>query len=164
MNSDGDPSAHGKPCVACRKRKVKCNKTRPCSNCSRSKQLCTYEGNDVGPVLQSNTYSRIPESNGDVSERLAKLEALMATMLVRDSESTGHQTSAESLEDSRSRRRPSPLPQRVQPHIALSIDRTRTAPVGQIVFQEGYAAYFDSDFWPGLIAEVCRTTLLQIIS
>lgn len=32
---------------------------------------------------------------------------------------------------------------------------TASTPIGQILFKELHSAYFDSDFWAGLIPEVC---------
>lgn len=30
------------------------------------------------------------------------------------------------------------------------------SPAGQQIFQEGFSGYFDSEFWPGMITEVCQ--------
>ena len=148
MDNDGIASAHAKPCISCRKRKIRCDKTRPCSNCARSKQLCTYESNDSGSMTQSDTRNAAGQNDGDVRERLARLEALMAKMMVRDSASASPKTS---LDDGDHQLPPS---SQLLGSTTPPVHQQNAAPVGQILFQEGLSAYFDSDFWPGLISEV----------
>lgn len=147
----GDGAAHGKPCHGCRKRKVKCDKSRPCSNCTRSKQLCTYESFDTEA---SDTQTVAASANGDVHERLARLEALMATMMVRDGVSAPSEEHLDRAVKAKPRISPSSSVHTLE-HITNKTNTTaKGAPVGQIVFQDGHSAYFDSDFWPGLITEV----------
>lgn len=71
-----------KPCIACRKRKVKCSKTRPCSNCARAKQLCNYDGDEPGPDTARQSIEG--SADGEVRERLARLEKLMEMMMTRE--------------------------------------------------------------------------------
>jgi hypothetical protein len=161
MDDDVATSAHGRPCVSCRKRKVRCDKTRPCSNCSKAKQLCTYESNEHNSITQSDNRTAIAQTDGDLRERLARLEALMAKMMVRDSASASPSASGDRLEDTDhalTRQSPSQLPPTTPPAI---IEHPH-APVGQILFQEGLSAYFDSDFWPGLVSEVPIHSLPRI--
>ncbi|KAE8448962.1 hypothetical protein EG329_008758 [Mollisiaceae sp. DMI_Dod_QoI] len=95
--------------------------------------------------------------DNDLRERLARLEELMATMMM-----SGHATSRGSPEvanqslNRSSQASKSPTPSRLpsQSHIAPFQAPETDIPTGQIVFQEGYSGYFDPDFWPGLIAEV----------
>jgi hypothetical protein len=83
------------------------------------------------------------------------LEALMAKMMVRDASA-----SPPSLEDSdRPLNQIPPSAQLLAP-TTPAVDGRTVAPVGQILFQEGMSAYFDSDFWPGLITEVGRHAVL----
>ena len=96
----------------------------------------------------------------DVRERLARLESLMAKMMVRDSVSASASAGGESLEDTdRALKQLSPTRDALLATPSVTVE-TNGAPVGQILFQEGYSAYFDSDFWPGLINEV-RTIFLR---
>lgn len=154
MDDDGVVSSHGRPCVSCRKRKVKCDKTRPCSNCSKAKQLCTYENNENSSIIQSDNRTGIAQTDGDLRERLARLEALMAKMLVRDSASANPSASGERLEDADHALKQISPSRQLLPSTPPAIIEHPGALVGQILFQEGYSAYFDSDFWPGLIGEV----------
>ncbi|KAL2073846.1 hypothetical protein VTL71DRAFT_11172 [Oculimacula yallundae] len=161
-DAEGAAASHGRPCHGCRKRKVRCDKTRPCSNCLRSKQLCTYESTDspIGISREPNNVSNSTDS--ELRERLARLEKLIESMMVGDSrfDASSSEISSASLRGSST----PALPQPYQTSIATDYSAsnslnfkqsvTSTAPVGQIVFQDGYSAYFDSDFWPGLITEV----------
>jgi hypothetical protein len=160
--AESNASALAKPCIACRRRKVRCSKTRPCSNCARAQQLCLYDGDEPDIARQSIEGS----ADGEVRERLARLEKLMEMMMVRGNGGVAMRSSPESAgaggvavaKDTLSHliHRPS-----ISPSQAHS-SRTSTtpafeasrAPVGQILFQEFYSAYFDSDFWAGLITEV----------
>ena len=174
MNSqegDGEGSAasqHGRPCHGCRKRKVRCDKMRPCSNCVRSKQLCTYESSDSAIGSSRDVNNAAMSTDAELRERLERLEALMKSMMV--GEATPGRLGTSSPEFTNPSLRGSTTPtltnsttQQYLPGISaavLTFERSSnqnegSAPVGQILFQDGYSAYFDSDFWPGLITEVC---------
>jgi hypothetical protein len=158
-----------KPCIACRKRKVKCSKTRPCSNCARAKQLCNYDGDEPGPDTARQSIEG--SADGEVRERLARLEKLMEMMMVRENGGVATRWSPEiaaagsvaAAKDPLSRltHKPSLSPslsqsshQNTAPAVGAS-----DAPLGQILFQELHSAYFDSDFWAGLVTEVDSNTL-----
>ena len=79
----------------------------------------------------------------------------MAKMMVRDAS-----TSPASLEDSDCLLNQIPPPAQLLAPTSTSVDGRTVAPVGQILFQEGLSAYFDSDFWPGLVTEVGRHAVL----
>lgn len=161
-------SAHSRPCVGCRKRKVKCDKTRPCANCSRSKQLCTYDTIDAGPSNAASSYDTVNATDGDIRARLARLEELMAKLMVGEGAlgSAGrganfspepsnrsqsyHANGAGSVLTSSSTHNPSPLPASNSPP---PFGQTRPV-IGQILFKDGFSSYYTSEFWPGLINEV----------
>ena len=171
MNSietdDQGASIHAKPCVICRKRKVKCDRTQPCSNCIRTKQTCTYESPDGRGDHGIADSTTLQSSDNALRERLVRLEKLMATRMVAEN-ATGRssQTSPEIANPAHSRSaRPSisPTPPNIplrssEPHISLSQVATSDISSGQLVFQEGYSAYFDPDFWPSVISEVSPVT------
>ena len=143
-DGEGSASVHGKPCLGCRRRKIKCDKNRPCSNCSRSKQLCTYENPDAGTSLGIDSHAGMP-TDSSILERLTRLEGLMATMLVRgDPVTIPAVLRSESMTQVSRSQVPSSLPL-----------AGMGSPVGQQIFQEGFSGYFDSEFWPGMITEVC---------
>ncbi|KAF8855925.1 hypothetical protein BDZ45DRAFT_625738 [Acephala macrosclerotiorum] len=163
VDDPGAVSLHAKPCTICRRRKVRCDKLRPCSNCVRNKQVCTYETSD-----SRNDGSR-PEANSpqpgdnDLRERLARLEHLMATMMVsREENATSTSRGSPEAADqpplnNSARKSSSPNPQGLPAHShrpSTSRVVNTDVPTGQIVFQEGYSGYYDLDFWPGLIFEI----------
>lgn len=162
ISGDGESTPYNKPCLNCRKRKVKCDKkSRPCSNCSRSKLLCTYDSFDPGVGTASSGQSShvlLAAEDDDIRERLARLEALMATVLVRDNAtvSQSHPVGPDKrLNERAGVSSSSAFPSHIiESNISPSDGFDASAPVGQIVFQEGHSAYFDTDFHIGLMDEV----------
>jgi hypothetical protein len=162
-SSQGDSeiisAPYGKPCIACRKRKVKCDKIRPCSNCRRSKQLCTYEAShdSIGSGVDSQAGLH---NEASILERLSRLEELMAKMMAGGDPASDRQRVVEhditlSSEDSATLKAVSASQtSQFQPPESLSFPGTKS-PVGLQIFREGYSGYFDSEFWPGMISEVC---------
>jgi hypothetical protein len=73
---EGDEEAdkkHIKPCQTCRKRKVKCSKTEPCSNCERADLECVYDDHGTVGLRRSR-------STAALAERVAQLEALIGKL------------------------------------------------------------------------------------
>lgn len=180
-DGEGSAASHGRPCHGCRKRKVRCDKTRPCSNCVRSKQLCTYESSDSTVGLSREVNNVSMSTDAELRERLARLEKLMESMLVGETTpgrrgrlgTSSPEIANQSLRSSTTTTpnltsSSSAGPHLYQPNITAAFPSNEglfnqqssefVAPVGQILFQDGYSAYFDSDFWPGLITEVCPST------
>jgi hypothetical protein len=58
-------------CVSCARRKVRCNKLRPCSNCSKAQSECTY----LAPV-PSQRHRKRP-ADGDLLAKLGEYEGLL---------------------------------------------------------------------------------------
>lgn len=78
----------------------------------------------------------------------------MASMMMREGGTVAH-THPDHETRSSSRQSPAATPESTSQLFQLKQKATTTTfPVGQIVFQEGYSAYFDADFWPGLVNEV----------
>lgn len=168
IDSEGISASHGRPCVGCRKRKVRCDKVRPCSNCTRSKQLCTFEGSDGISGIGREFNVTSPSTDGELRERLARLEKLMGEFarapaglaietIANQSLNGRADTSPDLL--STTTYQPSlqyhpPPSTHLQQHAAVASAPRGNNQVGQVVFQDGYSAYFDADFWPGLITEV----------
>ncbi|CZR59489.1 uncharacterized protein PAC_09381 [Phialocephala subalpina] len=165
VDDPGAASLQAKPCTICRRRKVRCDKLQPCSNCARAKQVCTYETSNSSSDGTRPEASSSQSGDNDLRDRLARLEHLMATMMVSKEQSAAS-TSRGSPEvanqpplNTSTRASSSPTPQGLPPHPSSSnMPQSRPsevdAPTGQIVFQEGYSGYYDPDFWPGLITEV----------
>jgi hypothetical protein len=55
------------PCSQCRQRKIKCDKQRPCENCTRTGLDCSYNDSHAG--------TGDVESHSELQERVAQLEA-----------------------------------------------------------------------------------------
>jgi hypothetical protein len=58
-------------CVTCARRKVKCDKLSPCSNCSRSQSDCIYEA-----PAASQRHRKRP-ANGDLRSKVSEYEDLL---------------------------------------------------------------------------------------
>jgi len=77
-NTPPDPDSsiikvtRGHSCVECQKRKVRCDKKKPCSNCVKAGKDCRV----VPPQPPRRRKKRIPER--DLVERLRKYEALLS--------------------------------------------------------------------------------------
>lgn len=79
-------------CESCRERKVRCNRTTPCSQCSRLQLPCIYETRKRRPPLKPPSHSSpqppvhrnpSPQSlatNQDVLARLGKVEELLSDL------------------------------------------------------------------------------------
>jgi hypothetical protein len=61
-------------CVTCRRRKVKCDKKQPCSNCARAKIECIFPGPGRAPRK-----SRKP-ADGELMDRLRRLEGVVQSL------------------------------------------------------------------------------------
>ncbi|TDZ15645.1 Aurofusarin cluster transcription factor aurR2 [Colletotrichum orbiculare MAFF 240422] len=62
-----------KPCNACRRRKVKCDKNNPCDNCSRHGIPCVYDA-------QGQPGLATPESQQQLQDRVDRLERIIEEM------------------------------------------------------------------------------------
>ncbi|KAF4933942.1 Aurofusarin cluster transcription factor aurR2 [Colletotrichum fructicola] len=69
--ASGSPSPHKPACSICSRRKVKCDKGDPCSNCLKSQSQCVYEA----PALHRRPRKRAADD--DLVNRLAAYEDLM---------------------------------------------------------------------------------------
>ena len=58
-------------CVSCARRKVKCDKQRPCSNCSKSQASCVYRA----PAPSQRHRKRLTQ--GDLLSKIQELETLL---------------------------------------------------------------------------------------
>lgn len=148
MDSSSQVSAtYEKPCVTCRKRKIKCDKVRPCANCQRFGHLCSYGDNSSD--YQQHLYGSNGDvkGDGDLRARLERLERLLA------SKDQDIQYTVPSTERAAS----SYLGTSICPTLkeAQRIDSENSnGQSGQLIFQDGHSIYFVGDFWAGLIDEV----------
>ena len=70
-NSPAGSSLNPRSCVTCRKRKVKCDKKHPCSNCTKQRIECIFPGPGRAP--------RKPRKpvDGELLERVRRLESVV---------------------------------------------------------------------------------------
>lgn len=87
LMTSGAPLLNPRSCVTCRRRRVRCDKTMPCSNCRRAQSDCMYPAPGRAP-RQTQAQMRPPPQSGngqseremDLMERLRKLEGLVYEM------------------------------------------------------------------------------------
>jgi hypothetical protein len=65
------PATNQYSCVACARRKVKCDKLSPCSNCSRAQAACAYRA----PAPSQRHRRRLTQ--GDLLHKIQELETLL---------------------------------------------------------------------------------------
>ncbi|KAM0248593.1 hypothetical protein ACHAP5_003319 [Fusarium lateritium] len=87
LMTSGAPLLNPRSCVTCRRRRVRCDKTMPCSNCRRAQSDCMYPAPGRAP-RQTQAQMRPPPQSGsgqseremDLMQRLRKLEGLVHEM------------------------------------------------------------------------------------
>lgn len=87
LMTSGAPLLNPRSCVTCRRRRVRCDKTMPCSNCRRAQSDCMYPAPGRAP-RQMHTHTQahpVPASGHseremDLMDRLRKLEKLVYEM------------------------------------------------------------------------------------
>lgn len=111
-----------KPCNACRRRKVRCDKSQPCSNCVKHGVVCQFESDLSGPGIGGD--------QNVLHERIDKLERLIANM---SSSHRGH------------------LPHRLGPDIdspsRSSRDDEEVTPRGVLLTEPHVSYYMTPSFW-----------------
>ncbi|KAF3058703.1 hypothetical protein GL218_05335 [Daldinia childiae] len=86
LGTSATPGPRARSCVTCRTRKVRCDKTSPCSNCRRARIPCVFPSSDKPPRWArrleriANNAKAEQEAGSDVSQvmdRLRNLEGLV---------------------------------------------------------------------------------------
>ncbi|KAF2237244.1 hypothetical protein EV356DRAFT_511953 [Viridothelium virens] len=73
-SGSGSSSLNPRSCVTCRRRKVKCDKKHPCSNCVRAHIDCIYPAPGRAPRKVKKS------TDGDLMDRLRRLEGIMKSL------------------------------------------------------------------------------------
>jgi hypothetical protein len=133
-------------CLRCRKRKVRCNRTQPCSNCLRNKATCVFpEGIKKRRSRESQTHTADAHAhllNEEVLSRIEKLEQKL-DCLSRD----GSFPSAVDCS-------------LINANIPVSADSvpattsSLTEDFGRLAVHKGRSRYVNSKFWQFLADEV----------
>lgn len=150
-NSAG--ASNARSCLTCRKRKVKCDKKQPCSNCARAKIECVFPGPGRAPRK-----SRKPP-DGELMDRLRRLEGVVQSLNAQVEEheqEAADRTQTQDQDRSRQASSSDCFPSRVSPSVAL--DNTvegLESRFGRLVVDQGRSRYINNSFWASLNNEVC---------
>ncbi|KAH8721544.1 fungal-specific transcription factor domain-containing protein [Phaeosphaeriaceae sp. PMI808] len=153
-------------CVTCRRRKVKCDKKQPCSNCVRSKIECSFPGPGRAPRR-----TKKPQ-DAELLERLRRLEGVVSSLNAQVEE---HEQEAAAEREHHSSTSDSACPygngntkSNASPgntnHVA--IDTTvegLESRFGRLVIEKGRSRYINNSFWASLNNEVedLKTILVE---
>jgi hypothetical protein len=122
-------SLNPRSCVTCRRRKVKCDKHSPCSNCTKAHIPCVFP--ERGRAVRR---PRKPPDN-ELLKRLAKLEGVVEEL----SGQVGVEDAAAGVGN-----------QFVKAEAVVSEKES-----GRLVIDQGRSRYVSGNFWASLSNEVC---------
>lgn len=140
-------SLNPRSCVTCRRRKVKCDKKQPCSNCARAKIECVFPGPGRAPRK-----SRKP-ADGELMDRLRRLEGVVQSLNAQVEEH--EQENAERERQASQGECPSNSEAKRSPSVAVdnSVDGLENR-FGRLVVDQGRSRYINNSFWASLNNEV----------
>lgn len=137
-------------CTNCRHRKVKCDKTAPCSACRRSNIECVFPTRPFKPRgKQGGSRAR----NVEIAKRLNRLEGLMSKL---GGEGAAHAL----LQEAEARDEPSGSP-RPEAHRQSSSQSPNSQGPEPMLKPDG-SRYLSSDFWSSLSGEVSLSGMLSV--
>lgn len=165
-SSNGGPFVpNPRSCITCRKRKVKCDKKLPCSNCARAKIECIFPGPGRAPRK-----SRKP-ADAELLERLRRLEGVVQNLNAQVEEH--EQETAERERDSNNNdSRQGSVSENCftntnakhSPSVAVdnSVEGLENR-FGRLVVERGRSRYINNSFWASLNNEVedLKTVLIE---
>lgn len=123
---------YARSCGTCHKRKVKCDRATPCSNCVKTQSECVYSA----PGTRVRRVKKVKDSASRENElrgKLAKLEGVVAEL-------------RSGLVD--------PETMKAADKIPLSRDGEVDNEIGKLVISGGSSHYLGSEFWARLTTEV----------
>jgi hypothetical protein len=126
-------------CTTCRRRKVRCDRRYPCSQCQKSGINCVFPNSGRLPTRRnsSNVSSSSKEKQTELLIRLRRLESIIESFETRRVEQLGDIVQLDNI-DAVSNETPSKL-----------------AYPGAIVQQGNGSLYIGSQFWATVVDEVC---------
>ena len=154
------------PCLTCRKRKVRCSKTEPCSNCQRSGFECKY---DDSTRLVSR---RTPKSTEPLAQRVAELEELVRNLSHRPNQGKRltylncrliSESNCFPMTDCGDPGRPMEnLAQNILQKLQDKDDSERDVMVeGKLVFDRERSRYLHPGFWASMYDEVSEAVVVS---
>jgi hypothetical protein len=159
-SSGGGPTLNSRSCVTCRRRKVKCDKESPCSNCVRNRIECIFPGPGRAPRK-----SRKPP-DAELLERLRRLEGVVTSL---NAQVEGHEQEAAERERERQNSTSAeacPMAQQDKRNAQNGANVAADNSVeglenrfGRLVVEKGRSRYINNSFWASLNNEVgisCR--------
>ncbi|KAK2596220.1 hypothetical protein QQS21_006368 [Conoideocrella luteorostrata] len=144
------PSRKLRSCVTCRKRKVKCDKTSPCSNCRRAEIPCVVPSLDKRPrwarrLRQTATH---PEADGEgadqVFNRLKNLEGLVKQLSGQLEQTNAARGASSELKDCRD---DSEGAEAGSSPLTTAVSNTQNQYGRMVIGDAGRSRYIDSGFW-----------------
>lgn len=152
---NGSPLApNPRSCITCRRRKVKCDKKQPCSNCARARIECIFPGPGRAPRK-----SRKPP-DAELLERLRRLEGVVQNLNAQVEE---HEQEAAERERDQSDSRQGSVSENVfansnhksSPSVVVdnSVEGLESR-FGRLVVEKGRSRYINNSFWASLNNEV----------
>ncbi|KAK0665003.1 Bikaverin cluster transcription factor bik5 [Lasiodiplodia hormozganensis] len=164
-SASGSSALNPRSCVTCRRRKVKCDKKHPCTNCTKARIECIFPAPGRAPRK-----ARKPP-DAELLERLRKLEGMVKTLGGAAVEDGNAQPAEEEKAPA-----PPPPPKR-EPQVFVGVKKShdpdseecakyRYLPpedktiagletrFGRLVVDEGRSRYINSSFWASLNNEV----------
>lgn len=159
QSGNGSGSLNPRSCVTCRRRKVKCDKKHPCTNCTKAHVDCVYPSPGRAPRR-----ARKPP-DGELMERLRRLEGVVQSLGVQVEdepdtqvkESPQQEMPTELTDDEIIRRGRELKLQRwkqMQDEAAKDPLAGLDERFGRLVVDEGRSRYISNSFWANLNNEV----------
>ena len=139
-----NPNLNPRSCVTCRRRKVRCNKHDPCSNCVRAGIECVFPGPGRAPRK-----SRKPP-DAELLARLKKLEGVVHSLGAQVDEDGGLLQSPSSLDTAHLNEQGDSSPENTPNIKRSSVDRK----LGRLVISEDKSRYVSNQFWASMGDEV----------
>lgn len=150
-SATGAPSPNPRSCVTCRRRKVKCDKKNPCSNCVRAKIECVFPGPGRAPRK-----SRKPP-DAELLERLRRLEGVVSSLNAQVEEHE-HEAAERERQTSTSEKDGCPFSGTNGPNSPSVIEDNSVEGLenrfGRLVVEKGRSRYINNSFWASLNNEV----------
>ncbi|KAF2677348.1 hypothetical protein K458DRAFT_424013 [Lentithecium fluviatile CBS 122367] len=148
--SGASPAPNPRSCVTCRKRKVKCDKKQPCSNCTRAKIECIFPGPGRAPRK-----SRKPP-DGELMDRLKRLEGVVQSLNAQVEEHEQEAAEREKKREGSASDQGCPNEARESRRSVVadnSVEGLETR-FGRLVVDQGRSRYINNSFWASLNNEV----------
>lgn len=147
-------------CVSCRRRKIKCNKTNPCSNCTKAHLECVFP-----PPRRSVRGVNAPDL--ELQAKVHRLEAIInslksaigekdAQLAQRESSpiSSHHPSLPRTTQEMAGAQERASRSDESQDTIVVVPQASPHSEAGRLVKDEGRSIYIGSSLWSTLLAEV----------